>query len=343
MRAGVRALGLLVCTLGCLIAACTQGPRERVLTGATMGTTWTVKVVSAEPAVVDEIEARIAGVLTQIDEQMSTYRADSVLARFNAHESRDWFEVPVELAQVIAAAQRLSVLTQGAFDVTVAPLVALWGFGPDGLRDTIPGEAELAAARASVGFGRLEVRLDPPALRKAQPTLEVDLNAIAPGYAVDRIAMELEAVGIVDYLVDVGGELRARGRNGAGLRWRVAVERPSEGPREAYTVIELDDRAIATSGDYRQYFEAEGRRYSHTLDPRTARPVEHALAAVAVVSESAMLADGLATVLAILGPTEGRAFVEAQHLVALFLVRDGAELVEWSTPAFERLRVDRRS
>jgi thiamine biosynthesis lipoprotein len=339
----VRTSLLLVAIAAGALAACSRPPQEQVFSGPTMGTTYTVKTLDTGDVTASEIGGRIEATLAEVDVEMSTYRDDSALARFNASTSTDWYPVPGELAAVLEAAQELARLTDGAFDVTVAPLVDLWGFGPQGDPGAVPDPEALAAARARVGYGKLEVRLDPPALRKQRADLEVDLNAIAPGHAVDRIAAQLEAIGVVDYLVDVGGELRVRGRNARGQPWRVAVERPSDGPREVYTVIELDTGAVATSGDYRQYFESNGRRYSHTIDPRTAEPVTHALASVAVVRESAMLADGLATALAVLGPEAGQALVESQHLAALFIVREGSGFSESSTPAFERLRVDGRT
>ena len=334
---------LLFVTAAFALAGCSRASQELVFSGPTMGTTYTVKTTGAGAVTAAEIATRIEATLAEIDAEMSTYRDDSALARFNASTSTDWYPVPGELAAVLQAAQELARLSDGAFDVTVAPLVDLWGFGPGGDPHAVPAPEAVAAARARVGYRKLEVRLEPPALRKQRADLEVDLNAIAPGHAVDRIAGQLEAVGVVDYLVDVGGELRVRGRNASDRPWRVAVERPADGPREVYTVIELDAGAVATSGDYRQYFEADGRRYSHTIDPRTAAPVTHALASVAVVRESAMLADGLATALAVLGPDEGRDLVESQHLAALFIVRDGDQFSESSTAAFERLRVDRRT
>ncbi|HSN73384.1 MAG TPA: FAD:protein FMN transferase [Steroidobacteraceae bacterium] len=326
-----------------LLTACARAPVELVFAGPTMGTTYTVKTIGAGAVTQQEIEERIDAILGTVDLEMSTYRTDSALSRFNESRSTDWYPVPEALAQVVAAAQDISAMTGGAFDVTVGPLVDLWGFGPGGTRDDLPDDAALSDARERVGYRLLEVRLDPPALKKQRPDLEVDLNAIVPGYAVDRIAAELDALDVENYLIDVGGELRARGRNAQEQSWRVAVEEPVEGLREVHTIIRLENAAVATSGDYRQYFDVDGRRYSHTLDPRTARPVEHGLASVAIVAESAMLADALATALAVLGPVQGADFVDRRGLAALFLVREDGAFVEKSTPGFERLRVEGRS
>jgi thiamine biosynthesis lipoprotein len=326
------------------LASCARAPEEIVISGPTMGTTYTVKAVVADPAASEALLANaVESVLARIDLEMSTYRPDSALARFNASQSTAWVAVPDDLARVIAAAQTLSELTGGAFDVTVAPLVDLWGFGPRGPDDVVPPAAAVDAARERVDFRALEVRSDPPALRKRRGDLEVDLNAIAPGFAVDLIAHRLDRLGIERYLIDVGGEIRGRGASPQDRPWRVAVERPTADAREPYAIIALENRAVATSGDYRQYFERAGTRYSHALDPRTGRPVAAQLASVAVVSDSALIADGLATALSVLGPEAGYAFVVQHELAALFILRDGDGFAERSTPQFERIRIKGRS
>jgi FAD:protein FMN transferase len=332
------ALPLLLCLI--VLASCQRSPPELVFQGPTMGTTYTIKVAHPPPgADRQRVAAGIASVLGTIDLALSTYRPDAALAKFNASDSTDWFDVPPDLARVVAAARDVSTETDGAFDVTVGPLVNLWGFGPQGERTSPPDEAAIATARARVGYRELDVRLDPPALRKHRGDMYVDLNAIAPGYAVDRLAATLEAFGCTDYMVELGGEIRARGRNLHDESWRIAVERPEETLREVYTVIGVEAGAVATSGDYRHFFTASGHRYSHTLDPRTARPVEHALASVTVVEGSATTADALATALEVLGPDAGLGFVESRGIAALFLVRDGDRIIERSTPDFDRLRV----
>lgn len=320
-----------------LLAACTRAPEEIILTGPTMGTTWTLRVVpEISDADRDGIRRLVDEVLNAVDESMSGYRPDSALARFNASDSTDWVAVPRMLADLLAESQRISALTGGAFDVTLAPLVRLWGFGPARPRERPPGDAEIAAALAGCGASRLSVRLDPPALRKQLPGLTVDVDAIAPGRAVDLVAERLDQAGIGRYMIEIGGELRVRGRNARGLPWHIGIERPDERGRFVERVLLLESMAVSTSGDYRDYFEADGQRYSHTLDPRTGRPVTHALASVTVLGPTAAEADGLATALAVLGPQEGYALAEKSGWAALFVERGADRFIQRETTAFAR-------
>jgi thiamine biosynthesis lipoprotein len=266
---------------------------------------------------------------------MSTYRNDSELTQFNRYLGADWFAVSAETVAVVAEAQRLAELSEGAFDVTVGPLVNLWGFGPDPRLATIPPADELAAARERVGYGMLEYRRDPPALRKARPDLYVDLSSIAKGFAVDQVATAIEKLGATDYLVEVGGELRTRGLSSRGEPWRVAIERPIPGQRSVERVIEPGDSALATSGDYRNYFELDGRRFSHTIDPATGQPIDHDLASVTVLHPSATVADGLATALLVQGAERGLLLCEKHAIAALMIVRAGDGFQERTSSAFD--------
>jgi thiamine biosynthesis lipoprotein len=220
--------------------------------------------------------------------------------------------------------------------------VRAWGFGAGAAADApVPSPTLLDELRARVGQERLELRDQPPALRKAVPGLTLDLDGIAPGWAVDRIAGRLESLGVTDYLVELGGEVRARGRSPARRPWRVAVERPMAGEQRPLGVIELDALGVSTSGDYRDYREVGGRRISHTIDPRTGRPVDHALAEVTVVHASVAAADAWATALMVLGPEEGMQLARRQGLAALFVTRSATtgQFAESATPQFERLRL----
>lgn len=303
-----------------------------------MGTTYTVRVV-APPAGIDAHRLRtlIEEELRHVDAAMSAYRPDSEVSRFNANASTDWFAVSPELAHVVAAALEVSEASGGAFDVTIAPLVSGWGFGPNAEAD-MPAVEDAARARARehVGFDKLAVRLDPPALRKVDPALAIDLNGIAPGYAVDRIASQLEAAGAERYLIDIGGEIRVRGTNVAGRPWRVAVERPAAGAPRAYAALELREGAVATSGDYRQYVEREGVRASHTIDPRTGRPIPHTFNSVVVLHAQAMYADAWATAFNVLGAEAGRELAAQRGMAVLFIANAGETLVSSMTPAFEQ-------
>jgi thiamine biosynthesis lipoprotein len=212
--------------------------------------------------------------------------------------------------------------------------VNLWGFGPDVRPDTVPDEAEIEAARARVGFRFLDTREQPPALRKQRPDIYVDLSAIAEGYAVDAVARLVESHGLLNYVVEVGGELRARGRNQDDQPWKIAVEQPIADESRPERLLHVDGVGVATSGVYRNFFEADGHHYSHIIDPKSARPVTHDLASVTTIADSTMRADALATGLLVLGPDAGYALAEREGIAALFVRRVGHELVERSTPAF---------
>ncbi len=315
-------------------------PRAVTLSGPTMGTGYRVTLVDA-PEGLDEaaLHQAIGEALTDVNDQMSTYLPDSVLSRFNAHANDDWFDVPAELLQVIVAARRVSERSDGAFDVTVGPVVNLWGFGPDGVERLIPDAAAVAAARERVGYRHLRTREAPPALAKGRADVYVDLSAIAKGYAVDRVAALLDAWQIANYLVEIGGELRTRGHNARDADWTIAIERPVSGQRDVQSLIRVAGLSVATSGDYRNFFEVDGRRYSHTIDPRTGRPVTHALASVTVLHESAMQADALATALSVLGPRSGRELAMREGLTALFIIHEGDGLTEMATGGFDELVV----
>lgn len=339
------------------------------LSGFTMGTRYHIKIPRLpEGYTREQIHARVEEVLERLNDLMSTYRETSEISRFNRSQEREWFPVSPELAMVVEAALQVSRDTAGAFDVTVGPLVGLWGFGPEGREQRVPGEEEIARVRAATGYRHLEARLSPSALRKLRSEIRLDLSAIAKGYGVDSVANELDSFHIKSYLVEIGGEVRTRGAKKNGEAWKVGVEAPTEMDQSAQSghgdgnqggnhhgvregspqgiqrgiqkVLALEDRALATSGDYRNFFTEAGRRYSHTIDPRTGRPVEHNLASVTVVGESCMIADALATALLVLGPDRGYAFARERNLTALFILREEAGYGELSTPAFEKLVVN---
>lgn len=328
-------LGTGVCAL---LAACSGPPPPLMLSGETMGTTYTIKVLplpGKEDG--DALRAAIDALLEAINAEMSTYRPDSALSRINTDRSVAWQPISAELHEVLAAAQQVSRATGGAFDITVAPLVEVWGFGPESLPRRVPDDASVAAAGARVGYRYLELARDPPRLRKQQPELALDLGGIAPGYAVDRIAALLDGRGYHDYLVELGGEIKARGHNAAGQIWQVGIEAPLEDTREVERIVSLRDSGLTTSGDYRDYFEEGGVRYSHVIDPVARRPVRHSLAAVAVIHPSTMLADAYATGLFVLGPERGYALAEELGLAALFYIRGATGFATRASPAFAAL------
>jgi thiamine biosynthesis lipoprotein len=303
-----------------------------------MGTQFTVKVV-APPATVEAgaLEREVLDRLRGIEALMSTYDPDSELSRLNRFDAPDWFAVSPQTATVLDEALRIGKLTSGAFDVTVAPLVGLWNFGPERrAADRVPSDAEIEAVRARIGLEQLEIRRSPPGVRKGRPDVSIGLSGIAKGFAADQIAAHLDDRGIRNYMVDVGGEVKARGRNPSGKPWQIAVESPLSGVRDIHRVIPLDGLAVATSGDYRNYFEQGGVRYSHILDPRTGRPITHTLASVSVLDPCCTRADALATALMVLGPEAGYNLALEEELAVLLIIRSDAEFVEKMTPQFRQ-------
>jgi len=314
-------------------------PRAAVVfSGPAFGSRYTVRVVMAagdEPAN-EKIRAAIAGQIALADRLLSGWNPESEISRLNAHASSAPFPVSRETVEALELARRASELSQGAFDATVLPLVEAWGFGPKGTKGSAPSEDELEALRSRVGYRLLVLDAARATVAKARPDVACDFSAIGDGWSADRIARAIVALGHPDVLVDVGGEVAARGRRADGGRWRVAVEWP-DGAREHTLVLELADAGVATSGDYRKVWtDAQGHRQSHIIDPRTGRPVTHDLASVTVVDADGAWADALATTLMVLGPDAGRALAARERLVARFVIRqpDG-RFAEWSTPAFE--------
>jgi thiamine biosynthesis lipoprotein len=318
------------------LSGCERAPRELVISGPTMGTTYSIKVVSP-PDNVDAQTLRTAAdeILARIDLSMSGYREDSEISRFNASPSTDWFEVSPDLATVVDYALEVSRESGGAFDITVGPLIAAWGFGAAGEPVELPDESRLAQLQAHVGYEKLQARLYPPALRKADPAVQVDLNSIAPGYAVDLMAERLRSLQLTHFMIDIGGEVLAQGRNARGESWRIAVEKPIDAEPQPYAIVQLDNAAVTTSGEYRHYYDRDGHRYSHTIDPRTGRPVQHDLASVVVIGPSSMYTDAWATALNVLGSAAGRELAEKRAMAVMFIdaVDDG--LVPVVTPQFE--------
>jgi FAD:protein FMN transferase len=310
-----------------------------------MGATWTVKVVPASGALGTEegqrLDRLIRDDLARIDQLMSTWDPESELSRFNQSQSTEPFAVSPETFEVFRWSVELARITDGALDVTVAPLVEAWGFGAAVGTERQPDEQTLARLRESAGMHLLE--LDPAGqwVRKRRPEVRVDFSAIAPGYAADRLAAIVAGQGFADFLVDVGGELVARGRNERGDRWQIAVERPDPRGRAIQQIVPISDSAVATSGDYRNFREVNGERVTHILDPRTGRPIRHRLASVTVLDAQGVRADGLATALMALGPDDGRALAERLDLAVLFLIRNPSGSIDaWMSPAFEARQGD---
>lgn len=291
------------------------------LQGSTMGTTYSIKATLKPEQQVDEkaIKMAVDRRLAQVNHTMSTYDPTSELSQFNQSTSNEPLPVSTELAYVIDEAIRLAEISDGALDVTVGPLVNLWGFGPEGRPNKVPDDATVARIREKVGIEHLI--LSGKGLKKTRPDLYVDLSTIAKGYGVDVIADYLIAEGFADFMVEIGGELRVKGVNAQGQPWRIAIEKPVVGERALQRIITPKENGVATSGDYRNYFEKEGMRYSHIIDPDTARPINHKLVSVTVLHPSSMTADGLSTMLMVLGPERGLALAESLKLPVLMIVK----------------------
>ncbi len=333
-----RSLLLVTCWLFCcLLSSCAPERSEELheFTGLTMGTSWSVLVHAAQlPLTRPRLQSQFNTILNRVNTEMSTYLPESELSRINESDGTDWLTVSTSLMHVLQAAQDISRLTQGAFDVTLGPLVNLWGFGPE--QDfAVPGEEHIDAALRLVGYERLHLDPAASALKKANGRIQIDLSAIAKGNGVDEIADFLERLKLDNYLVEIGGEIRARGVNDKNIPWQIGIEQPMAGQHGVRKIIKLENMAMATSGDYRNYFEKDGVRYSHTIDPRTGRPVSHRLASVTVLHPSAMLADAWATGLLVLGPERGFDLARQNELDAYFIIQDDEGFKEKFTPGFK--------
>ncbi len=298
--------------------------------GLTMGTNYSVQWWGKPSPKSEKIIAQFEQRLLEINQAMSTYIEDSELSRFNRLPAGASAEISDDFSQVIHAALDIAKLSQGAFDFTVGPLVDLWGFGPPGERTTPPEEAEITAVMSGVGYQNVSLQEKNAKLSKQQQS-EIDLSAIAKGYAVDALASVLEGNGFENYLVEIGGELRASGVKPDNVPWRAGIETPQAQGRVIQQVLELKDISVATSGDYRNYFEQNGIRYSHTIDPSNGYPVTHRLASVTVLDSSCARADALATAIMVMGPEKGMQFAEQQALAVYFLIRESAGFkARWS-------------
>ena len=300
-----------------------------------MGTSYAVKLTDrVEPERVDEIAEAIEARLIGLDQRLSTYRETSEVSRFNTYPGTSWFTVSEETVFILTTAIAISKLSEGAFDVTIGPLVDLWGFGPDGQPERVPEQAEIDALLAITGYELLQVRESPPSVRRTRPGVKIDLSAIAKGYAVDALAALLDNAGADSYLVEIGGEVRAQGVKADGADWKIAIESPLVGTRLIQTVVRLRDTAIATSGDYRNFFEHAGKRYSHMIDPQTGWPIAHQVGAASIISERTIIADAWATALLVMAPERGFEVASREGLAANLIVRSDQGVEELRTDGF---------
>jgi thiamine biosynthesis lipoprotein len=318
------------------LVSCTQETKVEpiLLQGKTMGTTYNIKIVTTDSFDLAQLQSQIDALLVQVNQEMSTYIPDSELSLFNSSKSLDGIKISEGLNHVVKEAIRLGQLSGGKLDVTVGPLVNLWGFGPEHRPDVIPTDETLNAIKQRIGLDKLS--LNGNVLSKLHPDLYVDLSTIAKGYGVDVVADYIESQGFVNYLVEIGGEMRLKGTKAAGEAWHVAIEKPVDNERKIQQIIVPNDNAVATSGDYRIYFEDNGVRYSHIIDPHTGKPINHKLVSVTVIHPSSMTADGLSTAMMVMGPEQAYEFAK-QHNLAVYLISktdDGFK--EQATVQFEQ-------
>lgn len=318
------------------VTGCGGAEKIQTFAGPAQGTTYHISYWSREPVDPAQLQRAVSERLERIDEGMSGYRADSTIEQFNAQSTTESYPVGAEIAALVEQARRVNRASSGCYDLTIKPLFELWGFSDN--RFTPPGPQKLQDTMASVGMEKLET-VDGERLRKAAPGLRVDLSSIAQGYSVARIAAVLEQYGISDYLVEIGGELLVRGRKPGNEPWRVAVERPLPQERSVAKIVAIDRAeplAVMTSGTYRHFFDSDGRRYSHVLDTRSGRPVEHSTVSVTVLYPDAAAADAWSTALLCLGSDAGLAVANRHQIPALFIDQRKGQLQEiFSEPLTE--------
>ena len=329
-----------VMLLGLLAAGCDRqsAPTESglVLTGKTMGTQWRVSLAGVAADRAEALRAKIQQQLDKDDHQLSTWKKDSVLSRFN--QSTDGRPQPIgpEMADIITLSLRIGRLTQVSMDITVGPLVNLWGFCPDKQPLHTPSQAEINATKAQTGLHHLQLieRADGAYLQKDLPGLYVDLSTVGEGFATDDLARLMEKEGIHNYLVSVGGAVLSRGHNAAGKAWRVAIQKPTDRENAVEALVDLQGHGISTSGNYRNYYELDGRRVSHVIDPQSGQPIEHRLVSATVIATTALEADGWDTGLMVLGTEKAKALALREKLAVYLITKDKEGFSSWMSPQF---------
>lgn len=333
---GWRAAGYgLLASVMALLAGCPQQPAVESFSGTTMGSTYSVKYVPGPttPSVA-AVQASTEAFLAELDRQVSTYRADSDLAQFNRLPAGSCRRMPAYVLELVGASALLSLQTEGALDPTLEPVLELWGFSGGVQPETNPTAEAITQAQQLTGLQHL--RTEQGELCK-EVALRLNFNSVAAGFAVDQVSALLREQGVESFMVEITGEIYAQGKKPDGKAWQIAIESPLENQLSFERVLPLDGQSLSTSGDYRNYQVRDGKRYSHTIDPQTAAPIEHALASVTVADPSAVQADGLSTALLVMGPEIGLAFAESQDIPALFVSRTENGFTTVATTAFGRL------
>lgn len=311
-------------------------PSSLVLEGKTMGTFWRVSLAGVESQRATELKQAIQQQLDADDQELSTWKKNSDLSRFNQYRGQQPQAVSENMADIVTLALRIGKKTAGAMDITVGPLVNLWGFGPDKQPDSIPSQAQIDAARALTGLQHLKVIQTGEGqwLQKDLPALYVDLSTVGEGFATDHLARLMEQQGINNYLVSVGGAVLTRGKNSDGKAWRVAIQKPTDKENAVEAIVDLQGHGISTSGSYRNYYELDGKRISHVIDPVTGRPIEHKLVSATVIATTALEADGWDTGLMVLGTEKARQLALQDKLAVYLITKEGEGFSSWMSPQF---------
>ncbi|MGY5956190.1 FAD:protein FMN transferase ApbE [Kosakonia sp. BK9b] len=340
LRAGLTAALLF-------LVGCDTAPQVKptVLEGKTMGTSWRVSLVDINPQQAQALAQKIQAQLDADDRLLSTWKNDSALMRFNHAASTAPWPVSPEMADIVTTSLRVGEKTDGAMDITVGPLVNLWGFGPDKQPVKTPDQAQIDAAKARTGLQHLSVinRAGEQFLQKDLPDLFVDLSTVGEGYAADHLARLMEQEGIARYLVSVGGALASRGMNAQGQPWRVAIQKPTDKENAVQAVVDINGHGISTSGSYRNYYELDGKRISHIIDPRTGQPIQHALVSVTVIAPTALEADTWDTGLMVLGTERAKEVVQREKLAVFMIMKQGEGFTTWMSPQFASFLVSEKN
>lgn len=338
---------LLISLLAFGLSGCEKNNSQTalVLEGKTMGTVWRVSVAGGDPQHKAALQQLIQQQLDRDDGELSTWKSDSVLSRFNQYQGNTPQPVSADMADIVTEALRIGYKTSGAMDITVGPLVNLWGFGPTKQPAHTPSEAEIAAAKALTGLQHLRViqGVDGQWLQKDLPGLYVDLSTMGEGYATDHLARLMEQQGITNYLVSVGGAVLSRGVNANQQPWRVAIQKPTDRENAVEARVDLQGHGISTSGSYRNYYELDGKRISHVIDPTTGRPIEHKLVSATVIATTALEADGWDTGLMVLGSERAKALALKEHLAVYLISKQGDGFTHWMSPQFKTFLIDQAS
>jgi thiamine biosynthesis lipoprotein len=299
-----------------------EARQEHLIQGRTMGTTYHIKVISGVSGGVNGLKEKIDARLDAINQVFSTYIKDSEISRFNGLSTAgEKFQVSDDFMQVMRVARKIYRISEGAWDGTVNPLVDLWSFGPTKRVPQMPPASEIQTLLLKIGFDRIQI-IDPNFLVKNLAAVTLDLNSIAKGFAVDEVSRLISAAGFENYLVEIGGEVYAAGVRPDGKNWRVGINRPQKDAafNEVYKAVSIYNQAFATSGDYRNFFEIDGVRYSHVIDPRTGYPVSNGMVSVSIIADNCTLADGLATAIMVMGAEKGIALVNRLENVECFII-----------------------